>query len=346
MRLFTSNSDKKEEQDTLLKSSLLMLFSFVLICTSTEIFWRALSHTPSVTDDAKLWSLERKKIDKKNPRIIALIGASRIMTDLSTDSLRSNFPDYQICNLAITGLGCISALHNLAEDENFKGIVFCDVTEDIILKSDDSIALKPYFDCYKKSFGFNALINREISTFIQSNFVIFDPHINLILVAGYLADRHRLRPPRYIHTIPDRSIITDYSITDTLKIKEERIKARYEDFRKIGKPITTDNFLMSLVSMEKDISKIKRRGGEVVLIKFPVSGELKKIDDSHFPKELYWDKMINVISANTIHYINYKNLNGFNCPDYSHLDKKDVPIFSNRLICIMKKLDFFRKNGH
>ena len=346
MRLFTSNSDKNSEHDTFIKSILLLLFVFLLMCSGFEIFWRGLGHRPSITDDMKLWSMEMKKLEKKDNKTIALIGASRIMTDLSTDSLRSNFPGYTISNLAITGQGCIAVLHELADNVNFSGLVICDITEDMILKSDDSTLLKPYINCFQKNFGLNSRINREISTVIQSNFVIFDPHLNLILIAGYLVDRHKLRPPRYIHTLPDRSIVADYSQTDSIKIKEVRIKARYNDFQKLGNTITPYNFLKNLGIIQNDIAKINNRGGEVVFIRFPISGEILKIDDDYCPKNLYWDKLAGFISAKTIHFKDYETLRGFNCPDFSHLDIKDVPVFSSALINELKKLNFFRKDNH
>ncbi len=342
MRLFTFNSDKTDEKNSLIKSSIFLLFIFLLLCSVTEIFWRSLAHTPSITDDMKLWALERKKLDKKEKKTIALIGASRILTDLSTDSLKNNFRDYTVSNLAITGQGCIAVLHNLAENENFNGIVLCDVTEDAIFKSDDSTLLKPYIDCYNKNIGLNSRINRQISTFIQSNLVTFDPHLNSLLIIGYLIDRHKLRPPRYIHTLQDRSIVADYSITDTLKIRNERIKARYDDFNRIEKPITTANFLESARLIEKDISKIRHRGGEVVFIRFPLSGELMKIDDYYFPKNLYWDSLSTIITAKTLHFRDFETLNKFNCPEFSHLDKKDMPVFTSALIKELIKQNIFK----
>ena len=327
-----------KESGTLLKSTLLTLFIFIIMFAGAELFWRSNNHKPSIVDDMKLWSVERDKIEKGGKNSIILLGASRMLTDFSPAILKANYPEYIISNLAISGQGCISVLNDLANSSNFNGTAICDITEEVILRSDDSISFEPYKNYFHNNFKLNTKINREITTFLQSEFAIFCPYLNLLKVAGDFAEKHRLRTPRYVVNYPDRSVLGDFALIDTFKLQKERLQSAKDVYAGFSKSISTDNFFSGAKNLEKNVNKIRSRGGDVVFVRFPTSGEYLKLDEYYFPKSIYWDKLSDSTNLKTINSLDYPTLRLFHCPDYSHIDKKDVGKFTVNLIGELRKM--------
>jgi hypothetical protein len=71
------------------------IFAIVITASlllSLEIFWRSNGHSPTIVDDQRLWAMERSKIGKSQKEI-ALLGSSRMQTDISTSTFRRLVPD-------------------------------------------------------------------------------------------------------------------------------------------------------------------------------------------------------------------------------------------------------------
>ena len=79
-------------------------------------------------------------------------------------------------------------------------------------------------------------------------------------------------------------------------------------------------------------SAIERRGGKVVFVRMPTSDEHWALDESKYPKALYWDRFAAVAEATAIHFLDVPGLAGFECPDTSHLDTRDSVAFTGRLV--------------
>ena len=85
------------------------------------------------------------------------------------------------------------------------------------------------------------------------------------------------------------------------------------------------------------VKKLRARGGKIVFVRFPESGELKKLEDRETPRAGIWDRVIKETGAPGIYYEDYPELSGFNCPEWSHLSAGDSVEFSKRLIPHLRK---------
>lgn len=81
---------------------------------------------------------------------------------------------------------------------------------------------------------------------------------------------------------------------------------------------------------------IRNRGGDLVLVRMPTSGPILKREQACFPRAKFWDTITPKAGIPSIHFQDDPVLSGFSCPDYSHLDAVDVPIFTARLADIIK----------
>ena len=80
------------------------------------------------------------------------------------------------------------------------------------------------------------------------------------------------------------------------------------------------------------VQKLRARGGKIVFIRFPYSGELKILEDRETPRTGIWDRVLKDTGAPGIQYEDFPDLAGFDCPEWSHLSASDSVEFSKRLI--------------
>ena len=85
------------------------------------------------------------------------------------------------------------------------------------------------------------------------------------------------------------------------------------------------------------VEKLRARGGKIIFVRFPHSGDLKTLEDRETPRAGIWDRVIKDTGAPSIYYEDYPELSGFNCPEWSHLSAGDSVEFSKRLVPHLRK---------
>jgi hypothetical protein len=80
------------------------------------------------------------------------------------------------------------------------------------------------------------------------------------------------------------------------------------------------------------VEKFRARGGKVVFVRFPVTGELKQLEEQLNPRARDWERLLKDTKAPGIYYEDYPELKGFDCPEWSHLSAGDSVEFSKRLV--------------
>jgi hypothetical protein len=78
--------------------------------------------------------------------------------------------------------------------------------------------------------------------------------------------------------------------------------------------------------------KLRARGGKIVFVRLPHSGELKILEDKLNPRARDWDRLIKDTKAPGIYYEDFPELATFTCPEWSHLSAGDSVEFTKRLV--------------
>ncbi len=328
------------------KTWLVVILLFLGITISWEMTLRAYGHRPSVVDDYDLWSSVRDSIDQQDKNTVVLLGASRIQLGFCTETFRRRFSNYHLAQLAINGRSPLATLKDLAEDESFSGTVICSVT----CQSLNSKALKDqqsYVDYFHNRYSLNSRLNRVLLTAVQNDVVFVNPHYRLIEIAKDVKHSKKLPRPIYVRTFPDRSRKADYSSRSELQLRRKvRLKTdRQQD--NIHQPTTnhSQKWLSDTEVVEPFVNKIKSRGGEVLFLRMPTSGEQWERDELITPKNLFWDQFAKSTTAQTIHFQDVETLRNFRCPDRSHLDQRDAPKFTNALLDELLRRKFLINSG-
>jgi hypothetical protein len=325
------------------KSWMLALIIAFLTLATMEVFWRANGHRPVIVDDQRLWALERSKLGKSQKEI-ALIGSSRMQSDISMATLKQLTPGYNIINLSADSTCGNAVLLDLASDMSFKGVVIFETTSECLMfgnRNEFGLSQQFYVDYFHKTFNLNIKINRYISTFVQKNLTVVDPYLNLIKVLGDLVIKRKLRKPSSLTTYEDRSRAVDYDISDIEVYKSKRIRKASSHYMRLAPYISPNELIEQVSDLDNAVQKIKNRGGEVIFVRFPVSDEHWDLDQHYFPRAVYWDSISTKSSATIIHFKDIEGMNTLQCPDTSHLDVSDQKRFTIQLFNELRKEKIF-----
>ncbi len=306
------------------------LLAVLVVLGGLEVFWRSRGHIPSVVDDQDLWAVQRGRIPAGDPHAVALLGTSRMLTNVSLETMRALLPGWTVVQLAVDGKAPMAALIDLAEDPKFLGVIVCESPEHGFdsANRDDQQEFVMY--ARDRSTWDNA-VNRAIATALQSRIVVISPQVGLRKVAETLATSRRLPVPQFVITGGDRSQRTDYSKTNIQSMRAFRIR-RMQHSYEINPTLAPPEWLQQALQIEPAIHELQARGGKLAMVRFPTTGEYWQADEQHYPRAAYWDAWAARTAAVAIHFRDVPALDAFDLPDTSHVDVKDTAAFTRALV--------------
>jgi hypothetical protein len=340
MRSSTSSSDIVYPDHPWLKTWVLAVALAGTALLGWEAILRSQGHRPSVVDDKALWAGQRERVYSRNGEgVIVLLGECRMQSAVLPGLLQEQFPQVRVVQLAVEGTSPVATLRDLADDEDFRGIVVSSLN-DRMLCTDMWATQQEYVEHYHANHTLDARLNRRIATAIQRRFTVIHPHLRLDDVLGHLARHRRLPAPYYMETHPDRSRLADYSRED-LQEHREFIMSRLQESYTAIEMVSDSQWLQAALEIEASVQAIRARGGRVVFVRFPTSGEHLACDHRTFPRDRYWDQFAAGTSALSIHFEDVPELAAFECPDLSRLDRSDAPQFTLGLAKVLKDSGLF-----
>lgn len=306
----------------------------LLLLGVAEYGFRAQGHLPDVTDDMDLWSYERSRVYEENGRKkIVLLGASRIQLGVDPEILEERLPGYESVCLAIDGHGALAVLRDLAEDEDFNGIVLCSVTPANMFKNGQQPWVDHYHTAWASLGRVQRIVNLKCRLALQTHCAVFSYWLNLKRQLGYrfsiplshvLMDARRHRKG-YFH---DRMSASELMTRVDRRIRGNPARAPRA---KVG----TQDFEEGLRTKVKPlVDRIRSRGGDVCFFHMPLHP--RHGERFAYPKALYWDKVAPATGAITVHSEDEATLRAFRAADASHLDATDVPAFTRAVATILK----------
>jgi hypothetical protein len=314
---------------------------------SYELWLRNHGYNISYDDDERLWANKRADVYQPLDKAVVFIGSSRIKFDLDIPTWKEETGTNAV-QLAMVGSTPVPMLHNLAEDKNFKGRLVVDVTE-VLFFSD----APPFQERPSKGIGFykketpSDKAGYQISRFMESKLVLLDKDffsMNAYLKKFGLKDRAGVNsgdlpfPWEFDRTMDDRqSKMDDRFVKDTNLQNQVRMI-----WSSLGKamqapPPSAAHMDSIFAAIKTDVDKIKARGGDVLFVRTPSTGPFLMGEMHGFPREKYWDKLLEKTGCPGIHFQDYETIAHFNCPEFSHLSPADAVIFTKNLAQIIKE---------
>jgi len=247
----------------------------------------------------------------------------------------------------MTGSSPRLILTSLANDPAFKGRLIIDVTEGLFFGNGGNIKPAGAIAYYKdRTLSQKASFNLGLP--LESKFVFLNSDkfsINGLLGSMHVPDRPETYPfldfpVGFEHNAMDRqSSMTQDFLADTNQINQ--VKGIWGMFaKKYGKvPPISGKALDSLIMMVKtDVDKIKARGGQVLFVRTPSSGPFAMGEKMGFPRDKYWDKLLQGTGCQGIHYADYPATAQLQCPEWSHLAPQDAITYTRTLVAALQTI--------
>ncbi len=340
-------------------------FAFVLSLVFTfawEYYWRSAGRIPNVDDNKDLWAIERSKLDDPSSEQVVFVGSSRILFDIQKPVWRANTNTEPVM-LGIQGSTPLPQIKNLLEASAFRGTIIVGVTPDIFFWAENPQGFlwnraQSAIDYYYERTPAQR-INHQLSKPLQTHLAFYrdgmeawddDVDLKTLLKQLRFGDRGGPLPPpfyRFENTAFDRnvemsqeteqdttlanSVIKAWGLDEWEKEKDdaEKYKKLEDDLRSCRKK-TMAYFL-------KYSNAYVEAGGKIILVRCPSAGQYRELEKRDFPREMFWDSLVQKTQFPAYHFEDYPQLRDLNLPELSHLAKDDADYFTEELIKILKQ---------
>ena len=346
MRLFIFNS---ENDDVFWKRTVVAVAVFMaVILVIWEIFWRSMGFVVSHHDSNAFWSTKRDLASEVGSKGIIITGSSRVFYGLDANLIekRTGRP---VVQLAVNGGATLPLLEDLAQDESITGTIICGIVPlyffDLRKHYKEAQARIRYYRQrspsekagqwiafqLEKLFVYPEKDELFYQIFINSAALIkgirFDPGISkqLVFIDG---ERRTFMPPLILSSSEVREALAR-KLRTGLNSPELPDEKDLEDI--IGRTA-------------KAVSKLKSRNASIVFVRMPSSGKYLEAEKKFWPREKFWDRLVQRSGAPAVYYEDHSGLDRFMCPDDSHLSKEDASLFTERFLEILAKDGFLKVN--
>lgn len=353
MHSSTSNSEYQRPIPARPWNSLLLLT--LALAAIGLIAWelraRAWGYAPGLNDTSDLWADQREAV---KPDSIVLLGDSRPLFDLDLNALEQGLGKRPI-QLSLAGTCAYPILDELSRDESFHGTVILGLIPAIWFAPP---AAPPYQNCVKalKRYQTRNLSQRaghhlgmfleEKLAFMKQEDLVLPELVRKIPVPNRANSYLPPKLPPYFQTIDRerRTRMADQCVRPGPL--QDRVKTgwiplftppKFPDYTPkevlegIGKSVEA-RFGDTVAA----VNRIRARGGRVVFVRFPVSGELKELEEKLTPRAGPWTRLMKETGAPNIYYSDHPELI-FDCPEWSHLSGPDSEEFTKRLVPHLKR---------
>lgn len=300
----------------------------VVMLGTVEAYWRGRGYQPVILDSRQLWSLQRDRVDGSD-KVLALLGASRTEYGISLERLRQRLPQYTPVMLSVNGHYPLAALRDLAQDDNFRGIVLCDIDALGFMRASWD-RQQSYVDYYHKQWSPSWRIHRIALTAWQRHAVIANPAMGWKESLRYL----------FIGGKPFKTFAVYQSNrsgdVDFKKGNPEAIKRHFativQNRLRAFPDISANSWLANVQPVANWVRAIQSRGGEVIFYQSPTHGMERSAMDQVLPQAQFWDQLPKVIPAHFMDTMQVPAIARIPQPDDSHFDYRDKNAYTDALI--------------
>jgi hypothetical protein len=305
-----------------------------------------------LNDTADLWAQQRRAV---KPDSLVIVGDSRPLFDLDLDALEQGLGKRPL-QLALAGSCAYPVLENLADDEQFRGTVICSIVPGMILAPGGPLmenslkAIKRYRRAslaHRTSHELGMLLEERLAFLREDDLTLGQLLKKLPIPNRADAQVGPGFPPYFATTDRDRRTRMTEQAARPGELQDQIKHGWIPLFTPPPPPsyVPKDVFLKGMDEavearfrgIAASVAKLRARGGKVVFVRFPFTGELKQLEDAGTPRAGPWSRIIQESGAPGIYFEDFPELASFECPEWSHLSAADSVEFSKRLVPHLKK---------
>jgi hypothetical protein len=347
MHSSTSNFERPVPDLPLGRMGLIAAVMVAMAAIAWEVHVRSLGYAPTLNDTPDLWAQQRGTV---RPDSLVIIGDSRAWFDLDLDELERGFGKRPV-QLALPGSCAYPILAHFADDQKFHGTIICSVVPGMFfapggfLLETSEKALKRYrtWTLAQRAGHYLALPLERSFAFLKQEELTLEALLKRIPLPNRAGVPVMPEMPPYFN-------YTDGERRARMTAQAEQPGELQNRIRRIWLPLFTpppppknvpkeafmEQMGKAMQTRMKDtvaaVTKIRERGGQVIFVRFPFTGELKKLEDQLTPRPMLWEPLVKATGAASIYFEDYPDLASFECPEWSHLSASDSVEFTKRLV--------------
>ena len=333
-----------------LKTSLVVaaVLGFALL-GGWELYLRSTKKTITLLDDdSALWAAQRHRVPQLDDDQVVIIGSSRILFDVQLDVWEEK-TGIRPVELATVGSSPLPIFHDLVNNTEYTGTIMVGVTPGLFFSTTypkaqpwswpqarvDHYHDRTYADRtnhllsipLQKSLYFISAEEDETSDNVDLKAILSRIHI------GPRGPEPEIPFPQFSEIETDRSLrmtaITaqDTSVANT--VQRAWLSILMDPDMPPPDPESTTAFFL------KDARKFLGRGGKLIMLRCPSSGPIAEGESKFLNRAGFWDPLIDSLQVPAYNYLDYPQLQGYECPEWSHLKYEDALTFTDDLVEIM-----------
>jgi hypothetical protein len=304
-----------------------------------ELYWREVGFVSrDYVDTPSLWATQRRRATGDRT---VLIGSSRTYFDINLRAWAEETDGPRPIQLALVGTSPRGILTELANDSTMKGLVVVGVTPGIFFRT--RLGYLGHFPERAARESPSEWLGQRLFMAMERvfAFIDWDTQLGTILerqplplregmslsravrkVSRTRADRQAWLEPRILRDSAYRRLVQDIWMD------------RNDGPRRPPSP-PPDSVTAMIAELDRDIGRIRARGGDVAFVRFPSSGGFLAAETRDLPRARYWDRLARELDVVAIHYEDYPALSGYDTPEWSHLSRDDAERFTRALVPIL-----------
>ncbi len=322
---------------------------FAALLGSWEFYWAEVAQfTRGYRDGVAMWAYTRGLLEQDLDGSTALIGSSRILFDIDLEEWERDTGSlpYQ---LALMGTSPRPFLEDIALHSDFNGLLVVGVTTVLFFVPLDPLSLfyGPALEHYRELTPAQR-VGYRISRLIEPWFAFF--HWDSALFAVLRRQPWMpVRPdffdplafPRRLEATRATRQVDMWHVLDSDPAHQKLVQDYWSAFLNMPMEPPPPGVFEQLQedirrSVTEQVQAIRARGGEVVFVRFPSSDEFRDFERRAFPREMFWDPLLEATGAVGIHFEDYPELQDVRLPEWSHIHSEDKTRFTAALISIIR----------
>lgn len=324
--------------------ALIAALALALLTLGWELYWRAHWHEPGdFKNTSALWAQERRKATGD---ATVIIGSSRIFFGADLNVWEKASGDRPI-QLALEGTGPRRFLEDLADDERFSGLVVMDYTGLNIIRS--SGRRNDVLD-YVREQSPSQRADHWLSKRLEKVFAFIDEQTRprrmmyLAKLPPRAGQEARVDPHKMKRIDEDRNAEVWRRVMEDAAYREEakriwraandRIRASLVS-GPLAQSMSEEEIAKAIDEIARNVRKIRARGGDVAVVRYPFEGDYMELEGTYFPREKFWDRMIEETGCAGVNFEDYSELQGYDLPEWSHLAPREAERFTATLVPIL-----------
>jgi hypothetical protein len=329
--------------------TVIVVLIVIAAATAWEFYCRSIGYGPTLNDNSDLWTMTRRRV---KPESTVIIGDSRTWYDLDLDELQNGLGKRPV-QLAMGGSCAFPVLADLVNDENFHGTIICGFTPRLFMappgtppmeRAEKAVRRFHTQTPAQRASQYLGMPLEEHVAFLKQEDLTLEELLQNLPISNR---PYALVPPRlppYFRSLDRerRARMTEKCAQPGSELQKRIQQIWIPLFTPPPPPsyLTKDEFVKKIrAAIEQRfqdvataVQKLRARGGKIVFVRLPVSGELKALEDRTTPRAQIWDRLLKDTAAPGIYFEDFPELSSFNCPEWSHLSAGDSVEFSKRLV--------------